>query len=368
MKESTLEREDAMLPELKECREELQEKEELFHYLLDKLHMIAVGLDPFGNITFTNPFLLQLTGYTEEEVLGKNWFDLFVSPERREEMYRVFREFFGTEMHLRYENPILTKSGEERIVSWNNIRLPGRHGIAGTMSLGEDVTEQRRAERLLRQLSSQLISAQEAERKRVAQELHDVIGSNLAAIKYLLERMIDQMEKHSSSAVSLEEVVSFVQATIEDTRRIMSNLRPSLLDDLGVLPAVNWLCREFQKIYDGIHLTKRIEIREEEIPEMLKIVIFRILQEALNNIAKHSRAQHVSILLRGENGRIELAVQDDGIGFDLREACSQKRGLGLASMSERAEFSGGLFTIHSIPGQGTRVQGSWPLPRLQALS
>jgi signal transduction histidine kinase len=138
------------------------------------------------------------------------------------------------------------------------------------------------------------------------------------------------------------------------------SLRPSILDDLGILATINWSCRQFESTYSDIRIRKEIEIEEGEVPESLKIVIYRILQEALNNIAKHSKAFAVLLILRKAGRAIELVIRDSGEGFDLSEAQSRKgRGLGLDSMRERTELSGGLFSIKSGKGKGTVIRAAW---------
>jgi signal transduction histidine kinase len=122
------------------------------------------------------------------------------------------------------------------------------------------------------------------------------------AVKFALERKVDQMGAgNAPPGISLEDILSMVQNGVEETRRIMTNLRPSILDDLGIMATVNWFCREFQKVYPHFRIERRIEIQEQEVPEGLKIVIFRILQEAMNNIAKHSQGKAVVLALEKKN-------------------------------------------------------------------
>ena len=139
------------------------------------------------------------------------------------------------------------------------------------------------------------------------------------------------------------------------------NLRPSLLDDLGLLPTIGWFVREYQKIYPSIRIKKQTEIDETQVLDPLKAVVYRILQEAMNNIAKHSKANLVSTSLRKKDDRIELVIEDNGIGFDTE---SIKNGFGLGSMRERAEFSVGSFDIESVKGKGTVMRASWPIEQL----
>jgi signal transduction histidine kinase len=215
----------------------------------------------------------------------------------------------------------------------------------------------RESEKDLRNLSSQLFTAHEEERRRIARELHDSIGQMLAATKFSLERRISQMEKEKAPpGISLEEILVMIQDGIDETRRIMTNLRPSILDDLGIVVTLSWFCREFQKVYAPILIQKEVAIAEGEIPEHLKIVVFRILQEAVNNVVKHSQCSQAIIRLAKTKEGFELQIQDNGRGFDGEGV---QKGLGLTSMKERIEFSGGNFVIESTRGKGTIVKATW---------
>ena len=140
----------------------------------------------------------------------------------------------------------------------------------------------------------------------------------------------------------------------------MADLRPSVLDDLGIVATLSWFCREWQNTYSHICVERQVEISEGEVPDSLKAVIYRISQEALNNIAKHSKACKVVFSLRKGRQRIELNVRDNGHGVDLDHV---RRGLGLYTMRERAEYSGGSFDIESAVGKGTTIRVSWPINR-----
>lgn len=222
----------------------------------------------------------------------------------------------------------------------------------------------------LRLLSSQLLSAQETERGRIARELHDGIGQSLSAIKFRVEDALGQLAKGStkSSIRTLDNLIPVIQTTVEEVRRITMDLRPSTLDDLGILATIAWLCREFQATYSTIEIRREIGAVESDVPNPLKIVVYRVLQEALNNVAKHSGASTVTISLAKKNNTIQLAIEDDGCGFDVDEALSvesSERGFGLGSMKERTELSGGTFVINSAKGKGTIVQALWPYNELQ---
>jgi len=161
----------------------------------------------------------------------------------------------------------------------------------------------------------------------------------------------------------LKGLVSMAQMVIEESRRIMTDLRPSLLDDLGIVSTIGWFCREFQKTYSNIHIDQMADLQEHEIPESLKIVIFRVIQEAFHNVAKYSKAELVALCLAKKGCDIELTIKDNGVGFEVNSTLSKNKGLGLNSMKERTELSGGSFTIESIKGVGTVVKALWSVEK-----
>ncbi len=227
----------------------------------------------------------------------------------------------------------------------------------------------KRSEYALRLLSGKLLGAQEQERKRIAAELHDGLGQSLSAIKFNLESSVNELMPCASQCGGLEMVqqsITKVRDAVEEVRRISMDLRPSILDDLGILATIEWFCREYQKFYPHIALNKQVAIAENDIPEPLKVVIYRIMQEAFNNIAKHASADRVNLAFAKEAQHITLSISDDGRGFDMKQhgnGSGQYRGLGLHSMRERAELSGGVFHIDTHPGEGTQIRAQWPSGR-----
>jgi PAS domain S-box-containing protein len=219
--------------------------------------------------------------------------------------------------------------------------------------------ELRESESRLRLLSSQLLTVQEAERKRIASEIHDGLGQTLTAIKFSLESKLSQMGKSTTlPGILLENIISLASNGIEEARRLQTDLRPSLLDDLGILATIGWFTREFQKVYVHISVEKQISVEENEIPDSLRTVLFRVTQEAMNNVAKHSKANLARLSFRKIDDRIKLSIKDNGAGFDPETI---KQGLGLTSMRERTELSGGTFEVESILGKGTTIRASWPI-------
>jgi signal transduction histidine kinase len=235
-----------------------------------------------------------------------------------------------------------------------------------TASLERTNQALRTSEEELRALSARILTAQEEERKRIAAELHDSLGSSLSAVKLSLEYLLEKSASDKPMQDSLTGLVQMVRQTIDEVRRIMVNLRPPVLDTQGVLAAIDWFLDRFGTVYSGLTMHKEIAIQEDVIPAQLKIVIFRIVQEAVHNAAKHNTTARVSIVLKESDGRIDLSVRDDGVGFDVDAVLSKANastGLGLTSMRERVAFSGGRFALASASGQGTEISASWALSR-----
>ncbi len=221
----------------------------------------------------------------------------------------------------------------------------------------------RKSEEELRHLSLKLLQAQEMERRRIAMELHDGLGGSLSAIKFRTENAICQLEMSPASRPGdlFGEIIPMLQNLMEEVRRIHSNIWPSILGDFGLIAALNWQCRVFEQNYPHIHIEKSLLLEESETPDILKIVVYRIIQEALNNIAKHSGADSVSIRLNKQYDSIELKICDNGKGFDVSKAQESARTsacFGLSSMRERARLAGGSLRIRS-EGNGTEISATW---------
>ena len=347
----------------------LRESEQKYSTLVEDA-LIGVYIIKDGVIEFANDKFAAIYGYEKDELIGMQSLDL-AHPEDRDLIKEMrAKRLKGEKVPSEYEIRGLRKNGETIWVmrSFSLINYKDGPAISGIVS---DMTKRREAEEALREsgqelriLSNQLLSAEEKERKRIARELHDGIGQALSAIKFSVENSLRQLgnQADDSELKSLEAVIPLTQKTIEEVRRIVKDLRPSILDDLGILATINWFCREFQDIYAGIRIERAVEILEKDIPSLLKTVIYRILQEALNNVAKHSGADLVRLTLAKSDCGIELEIQDNGDGFDLAKTISLKpaqRGFGLASMRERAELSGAVFDIVSTVGEGTVIRVKW---------
>ena len=293
---------------------------------------------------------------TREEILGELR-NLRTRLHEVEEARQVIRKEKNNQAHLHAEEEIRwTKERESERASAGEIlhfeKMEHRHSEE---ELG-------RTREQLRDVSFKLLQAEETERKRIAQEIHDGVGQHWVIVKHRVETILKKLGKEITTP--LEDILPIIQVGIEETRRIQMNLRPTLLDDLGILATITWFCREFQKANPVIHIETKINIQENDVANPVKTVIYRIMQEALNNISKHSKANLVNLTLQKEGDRIEFIIQDHGQGFDLNAVYSLKsseKGLGLAGMKERTFLSGGSMSIQSTQGIGTTIRASWPV-------
>ena len=214
-------------------------------------------------------------------------------------------------------------------------------------------------------LIRQVILAQEQERKRIAADLHDSITQSLGVIKYNIEANVAQLSKSQPNLdLSLfEDQVDRVKDLVEEVRRISNNLAPSMLDDFGLLVALDWLCREFRSKERVLQTSCDLSADESSLSNLVKIAVFRVVQESLNNIAKHSLASTVGVSLKMVNDELQLEIIDDGVGLDLAWAGdvvnARDGGLGLYNMRERVLASGGEFSMDSTPGEGVRINACW---------
>jgi PAS domain S-box-containing protein len=347
----------------------LRESEQKYSTLVEDA-LIGVYIIKDGKIEFANDKFAEIYGYKKEELIGLDSSSLVHPIDRLLVAELRQKRLQGEKVPSEYEIRGLKKNGNVIWVlrSLSLINYKDGPAISGIV---QDMTKRRMVEDALREsgkelriLSNQLLSAEEKERKRIARELHDGIGQALTAIKFSVENSLREFRKtpNQPELRPLEAVIPLTQKTIEEVRRIVEDLRPAILDDLGILATITWLCREFQKVYANIEIKKDIDILEPDVPSPLKTVIYRILQEAVNNVAKHSRADEIQLGLKKKDSRIELTVQDNGRGFDFGKVIALKasrRGFGLASMRERAELSGGRFEIDSADGRGTTIQVRW---------
>lgn len=358
----------------RQAEDALRQSEEKYLTLVESAPT-GIFITRKGTFLFVNQRLCDMLRMPRTTLEGVGRAESFVHPEDWPRIRGIWSaRLSGAGPSVDSECRIITARKEVRWISGRTtvVNYGGEPALLGNI---QDVTERHLAEEDLRasqqalhHLSARLMTAQEGERQRIAQELHDSIGQSLSAIKFMVERAMDvtcPMGREDHLA-PLQAVVPVIQASVEEVRRISMALRPSTLDDLGLIATLAWFSREFQGIFPGIAVERRIQVVEAQVPESLKISMFRIVQEAMNNAAKHGEPERITLGLERLETCLRLTVADDGVGFDVgaKRVLDGDGGYGLVSMRERAELGGGTLQVASAPGQGTRVVAEWPMPAL----
>ena len=322
--------------------------------ILETLNEGVLTVAEDGTIIYSNSRFVEMLKIPLQKVIGSSIYD-FIFPADRP----AFQAILEQSRNEKNKGEVSLRTGDETLVpmrlSINPLEI---EEVSAICIVAVDLTEQKQTEKQLRDLSSRLLTAHEDERRQIADDIHDSIGSQLAAINFKMESFFHQLPELS------EGIFSAIQETMNEARRIQMDLHPAILDDLGIVATLSWFCKRFQTTYTHIRIEPDVGIGESEVPKSLKAVIYRISQEALNNIAKHSKAECVRLSLQKIDNTIQLTIQDDGQGFDLMETVASdgtRKGLGLTSMTNRAQFSGGCCKIESISGKGTVVRASWPI-------
>jgi PAS domain S-box-containing protein len=390
--------------------EALIASEQRFRETFENVRLAGVTLDAQGNVTHCNNFLLELTGWRRDELVGRNWFTTMLpDPAPVRAMFDQAMRDGNLPPH--YENAINTRAGGPHMIHWNNIILrdPAR-GIAGAASLGEDVTarlrlEERNREQLaelshgaaegrrllalaeksrrallnvledqksasdelreaharMQALSHRILEIQETERQHISRELHDEVAQSLA-----VELMQLHMAMNGAPAPlkpKLTECVDTVEQTLRQVRAICRALRPPQIDDLGLIDALRAHLQRQEEIF-GLKIEFRAAALKVRPHSNTEIACFRIVQEAVTNICHHADARNAWVDLSEADGELRLTVRDDGSGFDLEEArdrAASSGRMGMTGMAERAALAGGRLEINAAPGRGTEVRVNLPL-------
>lgn len=325
-----------------------------------------IGFDLEGKQIYVNDVFSRMTGWEKNELLDHAWPFVYWPSDIVDEYRKIFDDLKSKPSILQdIELPFKCKDGSYfwgLIYSSLIYNSDGEEN--GLLISVTDISRRKTAENRLRVISTMFIDAQENERKLVSQEIHDSLCGKLTGIKYSLEEMVTSMNPPDKKRIeALENVIHVVKGTIDETQRISRHLRPSVLDDLGILAAIRDISREFQMLYSHITFSLFLTVNETIIPESIKILIFRVVQEALNNACRHSHATSIKIYLKKKKSCIELGIADNGVGFEA-DAISFKHpatGMGISSMMERTELFNGRFRLITKPGKGTTIEASWPI-------
>jgi PAS domain S-box-containing protein len=351
----------------------LRESEERFRTLFETAGSVISVVSPVGLILEFNPEAERVTGWRRQDVLGRDYLKFLIPAAYKKAVWADFQKALAGQETRSFEMPLILRDGGERPFIWNINRLLGKDGqILGVMAVGQDIAERKRAEEDLREseqklriLTSQILTAQEDERKRISRELHDELGQSLTVLKLSLRTASRNVSEPPEVKEDLGQMALYLDETIDKVRRLSRALSPAILEDLGLPPALNYLISEFNRYYEIEH-DFDLEDLDGLFPKEAQIIIFRIFQESLTNIAKHAQARKVRLGIQQFDGAVHFEVEDDGQGFEVARVLSRsslEKGLGLAALSERAKMLGGTLEINSRKGRGTRVTCAIPVNR-----
>ena len=365
------------ITERKRVEEALRRSEARYKELWERAPVAYHVLDPDGKIAKVNQTEASMLGYQVQEMVGKSIFD-FILPEQREEAQKRFRQKIrGLSVPKAEDRIYLKKDGSQIYVVVDDVLERDAHGkVTGIRSTMTDITERKNAEETLaryiselRQLSKQLITVQEAERLRISRELHDEMGQALTMLRINIASIKESLLPGYAKGVKdrLADADALTEKLLGQIHELTLELRPHMLDDLGLVPTLRWYTERLSRRLNIQILFTQKNWKERPDSE-ISTALFRIIQEALTNAAKHARAKKIRILLVQKQKFIEVLIKDDGRGFDQRKIEKRPpraRGIGLFSMKERAALLNGECTIESHPGKGTRIHIS--IPRRKAV-
>jgi len=339
----------------------LQERDRAQLYL-DIADVILLALDLDGRITLINRKGCTTLGWKESELIGRDWVDTCMPVRMRETLRATFDRLLAGDM-LYVEKPVLTKSGEERMIGWRNTLLNDMDGrVIGTLSSGEDVTERKLAESALRRMSGLLLRAQDDERRRLARELHDGIGTYVSGLSLALGKIREFLQETDPAHQSvISECKSLIHAAGGEIRAMSYLLHPPTLEELGLESALEWLVRGFSE-RSGINISLVLPKGLGRFTPEIELTIFRVTQEALNNAYRHSGSNSASVRLLREAAAIVLEIADQGKGAGPGfEASGPNLTVGVSGMRERVRDIGGTLTIESLPDKGWVVRATLPV-------
>lgn len=335
---------------------------------LERMPIGCIVTDTDWRILECNPAFEQMFGFPAGELIGRSTFETIIPESERDHTEVVLARLRNGCFDAHNVNENLTRSGRRILCEWFNAPIRDADGkVVQLLGMAIDIslrqaTDQALADshRHLSDLSARLMQIQEEERGRLARELHDEIGQQLTAVKFNLHAIgMDALQKRSR--LRLDECMQIIDSTIGRIRDRALDLRPSMLDDLGLGPALAWYCQgqtERTGVAVDLHGTDDLP----RFAEPAETTAFRIVQESVNDALRHGRPTRIEVGVEYNDGVLVLRVNDDGNGFDPGAQPGGRARLGLVGMRERAELAGGRFEVVSAPGAGTRILASLPVP------
>ncbi|MGO9203248.1 MAG: response regulator [Limisphaerales bacterium] len=343
----------------------LRASEQHYRRLVEILPDAVGQLDEQGRLAAVNPQAASMLGYAEAGLLlGKSAFEL-APPEEQARFRADLALALRTGVLHNVQYTLLRKNGRRFPAEISAaVSSEGRGQPSGLVLVVRDITERKRTEEDLRQLPRRIIEAQEAERLRVARELHDGVNQILASAKMRLRKAEDSLAAINPAATQmLARCYELMVQALEENRRIAHALRPSELDELGLAEACRNLCKDLEA-RSNLRVSCQITAPAKRLPPAVELNLFRIIQETLSNIEQHAHAATVSLQMTVQDGFLQLSIRDDGRGFGPkgpRPSKDKRRGIGLTNVRERAAALGGVCEIKSAPKQGTLIRVRVPV-------
>jgi PAS domain S-box-containing protein len=347
------------ITERRRVQEELRESEERYRELFENARDAIYVHDLGGRYTSVNRAAEELSGYRREEIIGRHYSN-FVAPDHLKYARESFCQKLDETLETTYEAEIISKNGRRTPVEISS-RMIYENGVpVGIQGTARDISERKQTQEALRVYSRALIEAQENERQNIARELHDEIGQVLTAVRINLEAIRGSCQTDACMP-HIEDSIAVVDEALVQVRELSLELRPSQLDSLGLSAALRWYVDRYAQ-RTGIAADVRSIPRDQRLRREVETACFRIVQEALTNVARHAKATRVTVHLKKLRGNLMLSVKDNGVGFD-REILgkSSAERLGLLGMEERAHSVGGSIEIKSEALRGTQIRAAFPL-------
>lgn len=340
----------------------LRESEERFRLMADSAPTLMWMSGTNKLCTFFNRGWLNFTGRTVEQELGDGWV-AGVHRDDRVHCLEIYSAAFDARANFEMEYRLRRYDGEYRwIVDYGVPRFGSNGTFCGYMGSCVDITERKRSEMSLRELTGQLIHAQEEERARLARELHDDISQRMAFLQIGLEQCKERLPGLTAdNRQELSDLAEVASEVSSDLHTLSHQLHPARLDLQGLVAAIGSFCREMTSQYE-LQINFVHHDVPADIPKDVSLCLFRIVQEGLRNVVKHGKTGEAKVELTGNGEALELCISDAGAGFNL-DSVQQKGGLGLVSMNERLRMVGGQLAVESEPLHGTRVCVRVPMPR-----
>ena len=354
-----LARQAADLIERSLIEEALRESDERFRFIANSAP-VMIWMTAEKLITYLNQTWLDYTGLPSDAVLGQRQTEV-LHPDEAERCREIYAKAFEQREPFQMEHRLRRHDGEYRKVVTTGVpRYEVDGSFAGYIGTAVDITERKLAEEVLSTVSQKLIEAHEEERSRIARELHDDVNQRLAVVSVRLG-YLNQSPLSSAAAIEQEigELRQEIVDLVSDIQALSHALHPARLELLGLEAATAGFCEELANRH-GVTIDVQFENIPKALPREISLCLYRVLQEALQNVIKHSGARHADVSLNGYIDTLNLTVKDSGAGFNPL-AAMRERGLGLTSMKERLKVIGGELSVHSQPGHGTMIHAVAPL-------